>query len=318
MERIIPNLERSMLDLNDLYFFAQVVERGGFTQASKALAVPKSNLSRRIQRLETTLGVRLIQRTSRRFVVTEVGAEFYEHCRSMAIEAEGAESAVRRRLVEPAGRVRFSCPVALGQNAIADLLPQFVSAFPKVRIVERLTSGMPDLIDEGFDLALRIHAKPLPSSELVQRSVCAIQLIMVASASLLEHTGRPSHPDELKGARGLARDVYAEDAVWELGHDDGQMITVPYEPVFCSNDWLTLRKMAAQGIGIAALPAHVCRSELACGVLERVLPEWRSDHATLSMLMPSRRGALPSVRAFAEFLIRELPRAVAPEGVARR
>ncbi|NJO12132.1 MAG: hypothetical protein HC872_00170 [Gammaproteobacteria bacterium] len=172
--------------------------------------------------------MRLIQRTSRRFVVTDIGAEFYEHCRSMTIEAEGAESAVRRRLAEPARRVRFSCPVALGQNAIAELLPQFVSEFPKVRIAERLTSGMLDLIDEGFDLALRVHAKPLPSCELVQRSVCTIQLIMVASATLLDRTGRPSHPDDLKGARGFARDVYVEDALWELGHEDGEKITVPY------------------------------------------------------------------------------------------
>jgi DNA-binding transcriptional LysR family regulator len=300
-----------MLDLNDLYFFVQVVDRQGFTAAGKALNVPKSKLSRRILALEKRLGVRLIQRTSRRFAVTEVGGEFYQYCRAMTVEAEEAENAVRRRLAEPVGRVRFSCPVGLGQQVIADLLPRFLEAYPKVQVVERLTSSAIDLIEEGLDLALRVHGAPLQSSDLVQRALCQIQLILVASPRLLSVTGRPQEPDDLQGAVGLARDASVEGAGWTLERDDGMQAVVPFRPVFYSNDWFTLRRMATAGVGIVALPAHVCRGELASGALERVLPHWRSDRATLTILTPSRRGTLPAVRAFIDFLARELPRAVA-------
>ncbi len=252
-----------MVDLNDLYYFVQVVDRKGFTAASKALKVPKSNLSRRILKLERHLGVRLIQRTSRRFVVTEVGAEFYQHCRAVTIEAEEAENAVRRRLSEPAGPVRFSCPVALSQHVVADLLPRFMTAYPKVQVIARLTSGVADLIEEGLDLELRVPAKPLADSNLVQRTVGRIQLILVASPGFLDTLGRPRDPQDLQRAGGLSRDVHLDEAVWNLEHESGRPAVVSYRPLLASNDWLTLRKLAAAGLGIAAVPAHVCRTGLA-------------------------------------------------------
>jgi DNA-binding transcriptional LysR family regulator len=300
-----------MLDLNDLYFFVQVVDRRGFTAASKALGVPKSNLSRRILKLEKDLGVRLIQRSSRRFVVTEIGTEFYEHCRAMTIEAEEAENAVRRRLAEPAGRVRFSCPVVLGQHAVADLLPRFMQAYPKIQIIEHLTSSPMDLFGEGLDLALRVHGRPLESSDLIQRSVCRIQLILVASPRLLDRIGRPHDPNALQGSVGLARDIFPDEATWNLEHESGRKAAIAFKPALCSNDWFTLRKLAAAGHGIVALPAHVCRDALAGGELECVLPEWRSEHAALTLLTPTRRGTLPAVRTFIDFLLRELPPVVA-------
>lgn len=301
-----------MLDLNDLYYFVQVVDRKGFTAASEALRVPKSNLSRRIQKLEDELGVRLIQRTSRRFVVTEMGADFYQHCLAMTIEAEEAHNSVKRRLAEPAGRVRFSCPVALGQHVIADLLPQFMQACPKVQVVQRLGNNVIDLVDEGFDLALHVHSRPLENSSLVQRTVGRIQLILVASPAYFAQRDRPREPEDMRDAAGMARDTGMDGANWHLEHEDGRTADVPFKPVLASNDWFTLRKMAEAGLGIAAVPAHICRHELARGTLERVLPEWRAAHASLSILMPSRRGTLPSVRAFVDFLLRELPPLLAP------
>jgi DNA-binding transcriptional LysR family regulator len=299
-----------MLDLNDLYFFAQVVERKGFTAASRALGEPKSNLSRRILRLEQALGVRLIQRTSRHFVVTEIGEEFYQHCRAMTIEAEAARSTIQKRLSEPAGLVRLSCPAVLGQHVLADLLPQFMRAFPKVRIVQRVTTAGVDLINEGFDIALRIHGPPLADSGLVMRRVCGVQLVLVASPAFLDAIGRPSGPEDLAGMAGLTRDPTIEQPVWSLRHADGRSADIPFAPVFFSNDWHVLQRTAAAGMGIAALPAHACRAELASGALEQVLPGWRGDQASLSLLTPSRRGMLPGVRALVDFLLAELPAAV--------
>ena len=182
-----------------------------------------------------------------------------------------------------------------------------MKAHPKVQIVARLTSGVTDILDGGFDVAMRVHASPLEDSSLIQREVGRIQLILVASPSFLDKTGRPREPQDLDGATGLARDIYVDDATWHLEHESGAEAVIAYQPLLASNDWTALGKIAAAGLGIAAVPAHVCRDELASGALERVLPEWRARHATVSLLTPSRRGTLPSVRAFVDFLIRELP-----------
>ena len=225
----------------------------------------------------------------------------------MTVEAEEAHNSVKRRLAEPAGRVRFSCPVALGQHVVADLLPQFMQVCPKVQIVQRLGDNVIDPVDEGFDLALHVHSRPLEDSSLVQRAVGRIQLILTASPAYFERRDRPHEPEDLREAAGMARNAGMDGANWHLEHEDGRTADVPFKPVLASNDWLTLRKMAEAGLGIAAVPAHLVRHELARGTLERVLPDWRAAHASLTILMPSRRGTLPSVRAFVEFLLRELP-----------
>lgn len=299
-----------MLDLNDLYFFAKVVERSGFTAASRSLGVTKSRLSRRIQNLESALGVVLIRRSSRRFALTELGAEFYQRCRALTIEAEEAENVVRRLLAEPAGRVRFSCPVVLGHHVLADLLPRFMRAYPKVEIVQRLSDAGMDLLDEGFDLALRVHGHALPPSTLIQRKVCRIEQFLVASPVFLDLYGRSEDPAHFEGVAGLARDAHNTDPGWTLEAVEGTEFRIGYKAVFFSNDWITLGKVAAAGFGIAALPAHVCRQSMAEGALERVLPQWRSGRADVSILTPTRRGTLPAVRAFADFLATELPGAL--------
>src|SRR5579862_3533571 len=161
----------AMLDLNDVYYYAQVVEHQGITAAARALNVPKSSVSRRILALEASLGARLIQRTSRRCVVTEIGAEFHRHALAMLVEAEAAESVVRRRAAEPSGTIRFTCSVAFAQLALAELIPRFMAAYPHVRIEQHATNRYVDPVQEGFDLCLRTHTQPLPDSSLIQRSI---------------------------------------------------------------------------------------------------------------------------------------------------
>jgi DNA-binding transcriptional LysR family regulator len=301
-----------MLDLNDVYYYAKVVEHQGITAAARALDVPKSSISRRILALETSLGARLIQRTSRRFVVTEIGAQFHRHALAMLVEAEAAESVVRRRTAEPSGTIRFTCSVAFAQLALAELIPRFMAAYPRVRIVQHATNRYVDPVQEGFDLCLRAHTGPLPDSSLVQRSVAQIPWYLFAGPSYVERKGMPSEPTALSEHDGIAVGDVQETYAWRLRdvqHSD-QVVAVPFAPSLLSDDMATLKAAACAGLGIVALPGYVGSAEVERGQLVRVLPQWIADLATMSVLMPSRRGLLPSVSAFVEFLAEHVPAAV--------
>jgi DNA-binding transcriptional LysR family regulator len=301
-----------MLDLNDVYYYAQVVEHEGITAAARALAVPKSSISRRILALEASLGTRLIQRTSRRFVVTEIGAEFHRHALAMLVEAEAAESIVRRRSAEPSGTIRFTCPVAFAQLALADLMPRFMAAYPRVRIVQHATNRHVDPVQEGFDLCLRAHTEPLPSSSLVQRALAQIPWHLFAGPSYLARKGTPGEPNALSGHDGIALGGAQESCAWRLRdvRDADQVVAVAFTPSLQSDDMATLKAAACAGLGIVALPGYVGRGEVERGELVRVLPQWIAGLATMSLLVPSRRGLLPSVRALVQFLSEHVPTAV--------
>jgi DNA-binding transcriptional LysR family regulator len=298
-----------MLDLNDVYYYAQVVEHQGITAAARVLDVPKSSISRRILALEASLGARLIQRTSRRFVVTEIGAEFHRHALAMLVEAEAAESVVRRHTAQPSGTIRVTCPVAFAQLALAELIPRFMAAYPRVRIVQHATNRYVDPVHEGFDLCLRAHSEPLPSSSLVQRALAQTPWHLFAGPSYLAREGTPGEPDALSEHDGIALGGMQESYVWRLRHAD-EVIAVPFTPCLLSDDMATLKAAACAGLGIVALPAYVGRGEVERGELVRVLPQWIAGVATISLLMPSRRGLLPSVRAFVQFLFEHVPTAV--------
>ena len=170
-----------MQDLNDLYYFAMVVEHGGFAAAERALGIPKSRLSRRISQLETDLGVRLLQRSTRRFAVTDVGMSVYRHAQTMLTEAQAAREVVDRLSAEPRGVVRVSVPVALAQQQLPKLLPKFLDQYPKVRLQLHIGNRRVDLINEGFDVALRVRARLDDDGSLVMRSFGQIQEMLVAS-----------------------------------------------------------------------------------------------------------------------------------------
>jgi DNA-binding transcriptional LysR family regulator len=295
-----------MLDLNGVYYFVQIVERQGFSAASKELKIPKSSLSRRVQELEAHLGARLIHRTSRRFAVTDAGLEFYRHGRAMLGEAEAAEQSVKRRVVEPQGPVRITCPVAVSQYVIADIFPQFYAQFPKVEIVEHATNRYVDLIEEGFDFALRAHSQPLPDSSLIQRSVAKTPWALFAGRSYVERYGVPSSPGELSHHTGLLLKNMTSDNCWRLRQDRSEVITIPFKPKLDTDDIRTLKIAAEAGIGIVALPTYLCETEIDQAKLVPILPQWTAGYATMTLLAPSPRGFLPSVRALWNFLALEL------------
>jgi DNA-binding transcriptional LysR family regulator len=304
---------KRLLDLDDLYYFVQVVEKKGISAAARALDLPKSSVSRHILALEAALEVRLIQRTTRSFAVTDVGQEFYRHAVATLIEAETAEDIVRRRTAAPSGTIRFSCPVALAQLALADLIVQFMTLNPHVRIVQHATNRFVDPVQEGFDVCLRAHSTPLPDSSLIQRHLVDIPWRLFAARSYLLRKGAPTTPEELSRHDGIGLRQGEETHLWTLGkekHPD-QTTEVAYSPRLLSDDMITLKVAACQGHGIVALPEYVGREEVQSGVLIRVLPRWHAGIATVSTLLPSRRGLLPSVRAFMDYLSEHVPRAVA-------
>src|SRR5579863_3008515 len=300
-----------MLDLNDVYYFVQVVEKRGISAAAKSLDLPKSSVSRRVLALEEALAVRLIQRTSRSFVVTDVGQEFYRHAVAMLESANAAEDVIRRRVAEPSGIIRFTCPVAFAQLAMANLIPAFMARFPQVRIVQHATNRYVDPISEGFDLCLRAHTVPLHESTLIIRRLAEIPWHLFAGPEYLSRKGVPKTPTELSDHDGVLLNGTSESPCWALQHERTlQKISVPFSPRLQSDDMATLKAAACAGLGIVALPGYVGLPETKLGQLARVLPQWTAGEAMISVLMPSRRGMLPSVRAFVDFMATQVPSTV--------
>lgn len=301
-----------MLDLNDFYFFVQVVDHGGFTAAGKILQVPKSTLSHRIQQLEGELGVRLLNRTPRHLGVTDAGREFYQHAVAMLREAERAESAVRNRLTEPIGTVRCTAGAATMQFAVSDMICDFLLQHPKVDVVAHAIDRPVDLISENFDVAVRAHSEPLPDSGLVQKMLAPVPWPLFAGAAYLERHGAPRTPEDLRAHPSLFAMRAEVTPAWRLRRVDGsgEELVLPLAPRLLGDDMVGLQKAAIRGLGIVALPSYVCRAAVRSGELRRVLPGWIGATSTITALMPHRKGMLPSVRAFVEHLAAEFPKAV--------
>ncbi len=302
-----------MLDLKDVYSFVHVVDRGGFTSAGNSLGLPKSTLSHRVKELEASLGVRLINRTSRQFAVTDVGAEFYQYAVALLQSADIAEQAMRQRLAEPSGIIRVTVAVELAQFALREVLPTFMSSNPKVSIVEFATDRLVDVVGEGFDLALRGHTSALQDSNLVQRPIARAPWCLFAGADYLERMPPLEEPEQL-ASHAIVSMVRKGPLQWQLHGPDDRLVTIPIEPRFQSNSMMSLKEAACANIGVAALPGYICRAELQAGVLRQVLPGWIAADARISALIPYRTGLLPAVRSLVDFLAVELPKVTAFDG----
>ncbi|WP_266171938.1 LysR substrate-binding domain-containing protein [Dyella subtropica] len=302
-------LDGALQDLNDLYFFASVVEHSGFSAAGRALGIPKSRLSKRIAQLEERLGVRLLQRTTRRFVVTEVGERFYTHCRAVLEEARAAQDAVDELRAEPRGVVRVSCPNSLAQTIVAQVLPDFLAQHPKVQVRLQATNRRVDLIGEGVDVAIRVRSKLDTDATLVMRTFGQSRVLLVASPTLLKQVGRPQVPGDLSAIPALAMNEHEGAQSWELLDAQGERTVVDIKPRLICGDFAVLLESARRGVGITLLPEFVCAPAIMCGDLEVVLPDWSVPQGTMHFVYPSRRGLLPGVRAFVDFLADRLPTA---------
>ncbi|MNF39889.1 HTH-type transcriptional regulator DmlR [compost metagenome] len=295
-----------MDDLNDLYYFAQVVEHGGFAAAGRALNMPKSKLSRRIALLEERLGVRLLQRSPRHFSVTELGQEYQRHCQAMLVEAQAAREAIERTRSQPQGLVRMSCPTTLLQYRVADLLSRFMLEYPKVQVQLEATNRRVDVLGEGLDLALRVRFPPLESSDLVMRVLADSPQRLVASPEFMQSRELPLLPADLSGLPSLDWGPPREHS-WCLEGPAGATAEVRHRPRLISDDMSALRRAALYGVGVVQLPCMVVERDLAAGRLLDIIPHWAPRGGMVHAVFPSRRGLLPSVRSLIDFLAEQMP-----------
>ena len=294
-------------DLNDLQFFAIVVEHGGYAAAERALGIPKSRLSRRVTQLETDLGVRLLQRSTRKFAVTDIGQSVYRHAQSMLAQAQAAREAVDRVSADPRGLIKVSSPVALAQDMLAKLLPEFLAAFPLVRLQLHVSNRRVDIIPEGFDVALRVRSRLDQDGELVLRSFGQIRELLVASPAYLKRRGRPDLPADLGAHATLSMSEDEARQRWTL-HGPGDLIErVDIQPSLMTHDFPLLMAAARAGLGIALLPESICADAVRSGDLEVVVPDWHLPQGICHAVFPSRRGLLPAVRVFIDFLAERMP-----------
>lgn len=288
-----------MHDLNDLFYFAQVVEAGGFAAAGRALGIPKSRLSRRIAELENRLGARLLQRTTRKLALTDIGERYLRHCQAMLLEAEQAEQTVASLTSEPRGRLRITTPGGIA--LLPELVLSFLAAYPKVQLEVIQTNRRVDLLNEGVDVALRVRSAEDEDPALISRRLLPAQAYMVAAPELLDGISIESPQDLSKlpalGALGADRKIHLR-----FQHEQGQVQDINLEARLAIEDFAVRKRAALAGLGISMLPQPYCHEELADGRLIRLLPQWRLPPGHLQAVYTHRRGMLPAVRAWIEHL----------------
>lgn len=294
-----------MTDLNETLMFVTVVERGSFTAAARALGVPKTTLSRKVQALEERLGAMLLKRTTRRLGLTESGQLYYDYCSRVPRLLEDAEAAVAQLSGAPRGWLRITAPYTLGAQVIVPLVPEFMHRYPDVRIDMHLSNEMVDLVASGLDLALRVGT--LGDSTLVARLLATFTWHVYASPAYLLRHGEPLVPSDLQHHRALALAQHRRGGryCWTLEggtHTEEQ----PVSPVLVMNEPSAVRNAAVDGLGIALLPDRLAVPLEQAGALQRVLSVWSGPTTQLNAVFPRDRVLPPKVRAFIDFLAERL------------
>lgn len=299
------------MDLNDLRYFALIVQHGGFSAAERFTHISKSKLSRRVQLLEERLGIRLLQRSTRRVTLTEAGRSFYEHCAAMLVEAEAATHALEQLRSEPAGTVRITCPQTLAQMYVMGMVAEFMRRYPKVRVELQCNDRPINMIEERFDIALQPREATQDDSSLVSRRIASGRYVLVASPSyfvdkpLLEEPRQLAEHDTI----GALRD--GPEQKWALTAADGRPAEVSVRPRFLCSDYSMQHQAALGGVGVALLPLRAVWSGLGDGTLVHVAKEWSATELSIYMVYVGRRGLLPSVRALIDHLIENMATAMA-------
>ncbi|WP_426752769.1 LysR family transcriptional regulator [Myxococcus sp. Y35] len=290
------------MDLNELLIFARVVQAGSFTVAARGLRMPKSTVSRKVSELETRVGAQLLQRTTRKLRLTEVGRTYYEHCARIVAEAELAELAVTRMQAAPHGLLRVTTPLTF--SFIGPLVSTFLKQYPEVQLELVCTDRNVDLMAEGFDVAVR--AGRLADSSLMARRLGSVERVVIAAPSYLKARGTPKTPKDLEKHDCLLFGSGLENNVWTLT-SGGRSVDVKVPARLVVNEPDMLYAVARAGSGIALLPNLHFTSELAAGRLQRILPDWSSTGAPVHAVYPSTRHHSPKVMAFVECLREHWP-----------
>lgn len=287
-----------------------MVEHGGYAAAERALGIPKSRLSRRIAQLESDLGVRLLQRSTRRFAVTDIGHSVFRHAQAMLASAQAARDTVDRVSSTPRGLVRVSVPVTLAQEVMPRVLPQFLERYPEVRVHMHVSNRRIDLINEGFDIALRVRARLDEDGSLVLRGFGESRELLLASPGYLDQHGRPGVPADLKDHAVLMVNEDESHQRWVLQGPGDAVENVELKPRLVGFDFPMLKRLAMSHLGITMLPEIVCADAVRSGELEVVLPDWHLPQGIVHAVFASRRGLLPAVRVFIDHLAEAVPAAM--------
>jgi DNA-binding transcriptional LysR family regulator len=294
----------SAADLTAVKVFVQVATSGGFTAAAQALGLPKSTVSRRVAELEAHLGVRLLQRTTRRVSLTEAGAAYHGRAERALLELQEAEAAVTAARDKPTGVLRVTCPVDFGHDFMPGLAAAYCEKYPEVGLVIDIDNRRVDLVAEGYDLALRASAH-LDDSSLIARKLVSTEHFLFASKRYLQRHGVPKAPADLARHELL---LFRRDQmnVRLRLHRGDELAEVEMKGRISASDLGFLRGCALQGLGIATLPAVDVRGDVATGRLRRVLPEYRLGTSAMHAVYPSSRHLSPKVRAFIELAEEQL------------
>jgi DNA-binding transcriptional LysR family regulator len=287
--------------LDGIAAFVRVVDCGSFSAAAARLKISKSAVSAHVQRLENRLGVRLLNRTTRRLSVTEAGAAYYRHCIRIIADAEAAEQAAIALQREPRGTLRISAPDSFGWMHVAPALSGFLKRYPDLAVEITLSPAHVNLVEEGFDLAIRIGV--LQDSRLVVRKLAPSRIILCAAPGYLEHRGVPRKPEDLAQHNCICTAVLPWGGEWPLASPRGKL-RVAVSESFRSNSAEMLRAAALDGLGIVVLPTWAAAEPLRTSALERVLPGWELPASAIYAVYPGNRLMSMKVRAFVNHLAR--------------
>ena len=293
-------------DLEGLAIFAKVAELRSFAGAAEELGLSKPTVSKAVGRLETRLGTRLFNCTSRRLALTDAGRALLERATRMVAEAEAAESEARAQSAVPRGLVRLAVPMSFGLREVASVLPDFFAQFPEVSVDLHLSDDVIDLIGGGFDAALRIAA--LPDSSLLARRLCPVPRVLVAASSYLKSRGVPKHPRDLQAHTCLGYAYLPMPDIWRFQNRTGEDVSVrPSGPLRANNADALMPALLA-GYGLAVQPEFLVREELAKKTLMPVMTDWSLPEIALHLVLPPGGPRPARIEALTEFLCRRFAR----------
>jgi len=283
----------------EMQTFAAVVDAGSFVKAANALAMSKAAVSRYVGDLETRLGVRLLQRTTRRLSLTEEGHVFHARCKDLLAEIDEAEAEITSRTDDPSGLVRVNAPVTFGILHLAPLWGEFRLLHPRVTLDITLSDRIVDLVDEGYDLAIRIAT--LPSSTLISRRLSKARMALCASPRYLEQHGTPRHPAELAHHAVIAYSYWSTKDEWHFDGPQGK-VSVRTQPCIHTNSGDTCRAAALAHQGVVMQPTFLVGEDLEAGRLVELMPEFRAIELAIYAVYPTRKHLSPKVRVLIDFL----------------
>lgn len=287
------------MSLEEMVVFARVVETGGFTTAAHDLGLSKATVSKQVARLEERLGARLLNRTTRRLHLTDAGQTYYDGSARILADVEEVERAVAQLQSRPSGVLKVSCPVSFGQRFVASAVAEFMAELPDLRVEMVLSDRFVEIIEEGFDVAIRIGK--LPDSSLVARKLAPMRRYVCATPEYFETYGRPKHPNDLAAHNCLLYTYEATGTRWRLKGPDGP-VTVQVSGSLHVNNGDFIRQVVLCGAGVGFLPGFIVDTDIREGRVQAVLEEWSESDAAVFAVYPHRRHVAAKVRSFVDFM----------------